>query len=79
MSVITIGCAPEALAAAKAISPMGPAPHITVPQPRFRPAVRMPWRTTLRGSRRAPSAKDKLEGSLEFHVKDRIYFYGEIN
>lgn len=68
MSVMTIGWAPDALAAASAMRPMGPAPHMTVPQPRARPAVRMPWRTTLSGSRRAPSAKEMLFGSLRHSV-----------
>ena len=58
------GCAPEARAAAKAIRPMGPAPQITAPWPSDKRARSMPCITTDRGSRRAPSEKLTLSGSL---------------
>lgn len=41
-SVITIGCAPEARAAARAMRPMGPAPQMRAGRPRLRPPVRTP-------------------------------------
>lgn len=63
-SVMTRGYAPEARAAARARRPMGPAPQTTTGVPRVMGAELMPWRTTLRGSRRAPSAKETLSGSL---------------
>jgi hypothetical protein len=63
-SVTTIGCAPEARAAASVISPIGPAPHTTAPRPRLSWAILMPLMATDRGSKRAPSAKVILSGSL---------------
>src|SRR6478752_2543152 len=62
---MTRGWAPEARAAARARRPIGPAPQITAGVPRVIGAEFMPWRTTLRGSRRAPSAKETLSGSLK--------------
>ncbi|TLD03213.1 uncharacterized protein PgNI_12420 [Pyricularia grisea] len=66
-SVMTMGCAPDALAAANAIRPMGPAPHTTAPLPRLKPARRIPCSTTDRGSSRAPSAYERPSGSLCSH------------
>ena len=63
-SVMTSGWAPEARAAARATRPMGPAPQIRAGRPRERPPVVMPWRTTLRGSRRAASSKVTFSGIL---------------
>ena len=63
-SVMTMGCAPEARAEARARRPMGPAPQMRVGVPSVRCADSMPWSTTLRGSSRAPSAKETLSGSL---------------
>lgn len=63
-SVITSGWAPEARAAASAISPIGPAPQMSAGLPRLRPPVFTPWRTTLNGSSRAASAQEMLSGIL---------------
>lgn len=60
------GCAPEAREERRAIRPMGPAPQITAPRPRVSPARRMPWSTTERGSRSAPSAKLTSSGILVY-------------
>lgn len=67
MSVITIGCAPEARDARRALRPIGPAPQITTPRPRVRFAMRRAARTTLRGSSRAPWVKSRLSGNLLQH------------
>lgn len=63
-SAITIGCAPEARAAARARRPIGPAPHTSTGVPSVICACLIAWRTTLRGSRRAPSAKETVSGNL---------------
>lgn len=63
-SVITIGCAPDARAAARAMRPIGPAPQIRAGFPRLNPPVLTPCRTTLRGSRSAASAQVMLSGIL---------------
>ena len=55
-SVMTIGCAPLARAAASAMRPIGPAPHTTAPRPSDSPAELMPCMTTDKGSSNAPSA-----------------------
>lgn len=63
-SVITSGCAPDARAAARAMSPIGPAPQITAPRPSDRRVRERLCMTTERGSRRAPCAYDTFSGSL---------------
>lgn len=63
-SVITSGWAPDARAAARAMSPIGPAPQITAPRPSDRRVRERLCITTDRGSRRAPCAYDTFSGSL---------------
>lgn len=64
MSVMTSGEAPEAYATARVMRPMGPAPQMTVGSPIMIGLRSKACRTTLRGSKRAPSAKVRLAGIL---------------